>query len=355
MVKKIIVVGIFFAIFCVPVFAEDVEIAGADVYNRTTEQILSGKLILNPIEIINIFLKDIYSEIANTKGTIKSLLLICVASGILRILPDSFGENEVSPAASFACFCITAILAMRIFSDTIGYATEVVHLLCDFITKFEPIFIGLLVTGGAVVQATAFSPVLSGSIYVLSIFVDKCILPMTYFSAILGVVNSIGAHIEIGTLKKLIDSVSKWILTGVLTLFCAILSIYGFGTSAGNAVATKGLKFAVGSFVPVVGGLLSDTVETVLAGTNLLKNAVGTAGMIAVITMACVPIVKILIMMLMLKITAAAVEPFSDKKIMSVLLCISETLQTAFSMVITVAALFVISIGIMLIFTGVSL
>ncbi len=342
-------------LMCVNVHAEEITIAGEEFYNKTAQDIASGKMDLDPISIINNLLKGVFSEINDAKVLLKSILLIAVAAGLLRILSDSFDGSEASNAAGFACFVLMTGSAVKIFAEVIGYGVEVIHTLCGFITKFEPIFVGLLASAGAVTQAAAFQPVLTASVYILSVIVDKCILPMTYFSAVLGIVNNIGDRVEVGTLNKLIQSTSKWLLTGVLTLFSTILALYGFGTSAMNTVTLKSIKFAVGSFVPVVGGILSDTIDTVLSGTNLLKNAVGTAGMITVITVAAVPIIKIWIMMMLLKVTAAVIEPFSDKRITSILLAVSESAGTVFSMVITSVMLFVISIGIILTATGVSL
>lgn len=352
--KKIIAL-IIMIIFCSPVYAEDVSISGEEFYNKTVNEIAKGEMDLNPINIINNLINSVFEEISETKTLIKSILLIAIAAGLLRILSEAFGEGEANSAASFACFVLMAGTTVKIFAEVIGYGTEVIHSLCGFITKFEPVFVGLLASGGAITQAAAFQPVLAGSVYVLGLLVDKCILPMNYFSAILGIVNNIGDRVELGTLNRLLQSASKWLLTGVLTLFSSILAIYGFGTSAMNTVTLKGIKFAVGSFVPVVGGILSDTIDTVLSGANLLKNAVGTAGMITIITIASMPIIKIWIMMMLLKVTAAVIEPFSDKRITSMLIVVSEAVANIFSMVITSVMLFVISIGIILISTGVNL
>ncbi len=352
--KRLFIFLILF-IFCMPVHAEEITISGENFYNETAQNIVSGELDLNPITIINNFLKSVFDEITRTKTLLKSILLIAAAAGLLRILSDSFGEGEASSAATFACLVLMTGSAVKIFAEVIGYGVEVIHTMCDFITKFEPVFIGLLATAGAVTQAAAFQPVLMASVYILSLIVDKCILPMTYFSAVLGIVNNIGNRLEVGTLNKLLQSTAKWFLTGVLTLFSTISALYGFGTSAMNTVTLKSIKFAVGSFVPVVGGILSDTIDTVLSGTNLLKNAVGTAGMITLITMASVPIIKIWIMMMLLKITAAVIEPFSDKRITGILLSVAESVSIVFSMVITSVMLFVISIGIILVSTGVKL
>lgn len=353
--KRFLVLIIVVLCLCQKVFAEETQIAGEDFYNAKTEEILTGRLDLNPINIINSVKNSLFGEIYDVKSMLKSILLVSVAAGVLRILNEAFGAKETGEAAFFACFAMMSVVGVSVFNRAVGYGADVVHGLCDFITKFEPIFAGLLVTSGAITQAAAFQPVLAASVYVLSLLVDKCILPMAYFSAVLGIVNNIGERVEIGTLNKLLNSVSKWLLMGVLTLFSAILGLYGFGTSAMNTAGIKGIKFAVGSLVPVVGGLLSDTVETVISGTNLLKNAVGTAGMITVIAMVSVPIMKVGVMMLLLRVTAALCEPFSDKRITGVLLSVSDSISSVFQMVITAGMLFIISIGIILISTGVSL
>lgn len=335
--------------------AEDYTINGEDYYNQKTREILSGKLDLNPVSIVNALITDVTSELGEMKSLLKSVLIISVASGILRILSDSFGGSDTAQAASFACTLSVIGASVKIFSASVGFGTDVIHSLCGFITKFEPIFIGLLASSGAVTQAAAFQPVLTASIYILSLTVDKCILPLTYFSAVLGIVNNIGAHTETGALNNLIKSLSKWILTGVLTLFSAVLTLYGISTSSLNTLASRGIKFAVGSFVPVVGGLLSDSVDTVLSGTRLLKNAVGTAGMITVIAASALPLVKIWIMLMLLRITAAFTEPISDKHVTGVLQAVAEAVQMIFSAVITSAVLFIISIGIILTATGVGI
>lgn len=351
--RKFAVIIVLLLGICQPVFAEDIEIAGEDFYNDTAQDIVKGELVLSPTHIINTIKDAIFGEILSVKSTLKSVLLVAITAGLLKILSEAFETGETGEAAFFACFALMSIACISVFSDAVGYGTEIVKKTCDFIIKFEPVLIGLLVSGGAITQAAAFQPILAASVYILSLLVEKCILPLAYFSAVLGVVNNFGGRVEIGTLNKLLTQTSKWLLTGVLTLFSAILSLYGFGTSALNAVASKGIKFAVGSLVPVVGGLLSDTVETVISGTNLLKNAVGTAGMITVLVMMAVPVIKIWIIMMLLKVTAALCEPFSDKRITGVLLSVAEAVSAIFQMVIVAGMLFIISIGIILVSTGV--
>lgn len=354
MKKFLVVLAVFLCVQTI-IFAEDGHISGEHFYNGLVSDIVSGRLDLSPVRIINTVTDSILGEIKGLGGLIKTVIVTGILGGVLKILSDSMGNGEVSSAGFFACFSLMASLSLEIFTKVVGYGADVVGRLCDFITKLEPVFIGLLVSAGAITQAAAFKPVIAVSVYVVGIVVDRCILPLTFFSAMLAVVNNLSGRMEMGTMNKLIQSVSRWILVGILTIFSAILTFYGFTASSLNTVATKGIKFAVGSLVPVVGNLLTDTVDTVISGAGLLRTAVGTAGMITVIAITFLPIIKIWIMMMLLRLCASFIEPFSDKRITNMMLGMSDAVTGVFAMVITASVLFIISIGIILSATGVSI
>ena len=93
---------------------------------------------------------------------------------------------------------------------------------------------------------------------------------------------------------------------------------------------------------------VGDTVETVVSGTRLMKNAVGVSGIIVVCVICAVPMLKIGVMQLMLRLTAAVVEPLTDTRVSKMLWEVSETVTTIFGMVIMTAVLFIINICIIL-------
>lgn len=353
--RKIVFIAAVFLIFATPALSEDYEIKGNELFNQTVESVKEGTFSLNPISLINKLSDSFFYEIRNTKGLLRAVLAISAAAAAVRILAGAFNGSEAAAAAELSCFLLLSLCTVKVFSEAAGYAMAAVEAVCEFITKFEPIFMAMLISGGAVTQAAAFQPVLAASVYVLGLLINKCVMPICYVSAVLGICGNIGDRIELGTLTKLTGSAAKWLLTGTLTLFSAVLSLYGFSTRAFNSLAAKGLKFAVGSLVPVVGGILSDTLDTVLTGANLLKNAVGTAGVIAVIGAVFAPAVKILVMMLLLKVTAAVIEPFSEKRAVNMLLAVSDSVKIMFSAVLASSLLFIISISIILLSSGVNL
>ena len=76
----------------------------------------------------------------------------------------------------------------------------------------------------------------------------------------------------------------------------------------------KTAKAAVSTFIPVVGKILGDTVDSVIGCGNILKNSVGIIGIIVIIGIVLIPIIKIGILWFSFKLTSAVCEVIADKK-----------------------------------------
>jgi stage III sporulation protein AE len=261
---------------------------------------------------------------------------------------SALGENEGGRAAFFMLFTVISGLALRCFADALSYGTEVVGHMTSFMNKLTPLLIITLFTCCKPASAAAFQPVLSSAVYIVSIVTERCLVPLMTFSAVLAVAGNVGDKTKISGFIKIIKSITKWLMAFVITLFTGINAIYGFTSHAMNDVSAKTIKFAVGSLVPVVGGFLSDTLDTVVSSAQLLKSAVGISGIIIMCGICVVPIIKIGVMQLILKLCAAVTEPVSDPRISAMLWDVSEAVTSVFGTVILTAVLFLINICIIL-------
>lgn len=336
----------------VPVSAEaDIErpyLNGETSFNENVDRVVEGRISLNPIDLINSAKEDLLREIRTSASDIAVLLSLAGMSGAVSVLSGAFKNRSSGETAFFACFTLMSAAAVNAFTVSLGYGMDVIKAMGAFITKLSPLLSVTLLSCGAVSSASVFHPVLSGAVYVITIVVEKCLMPLICFGAILSIAGNVSDQVQLSGFCRVVKSASRWIMTAVVTLFTGISAIYGFSAPALDAVGVKTAKFAVGTLVPVVGSFLSDTFETVVSGTRLMKNAVGVSGIIAVCVMCAIPILKIGVMQLMLRLTAAVVEPLTDKRISSMLWEISETVTTIFGMVIMTAVLFIINISIIL-------
>lgn len=324
------------------------EIEGYDMFSENAAEIVSGGFSLEPVDIFNNIINMVMTEVKAFSRHAAMLLVMAMLSSTVCNLDNSLGENEGGKAAFFTFFTVISGLALSCFSTSLSYGTEVISHMTSFINKLTPVLMLMLFTCCKSVSAAAFEPVLSAAVFVVSVVIEKCLVPLMTFSAVLAVAGNVGDKPRISGFVRIIKSVSKWIMALIITLFTGINAIYGFTASSLDAVGAKTLKFAVGSLVPVVGGFLSDTLDTVASSAKLLKNAAGVSGIIIMAGICITPVIKIGMMQLLLKLTAAITEPICDKRISGMIWDISEAVTSVFGMVVMTAVLFLINICIIL-------
>lgn len=329
------------------------QIEGYNMFSQTASEIVSGSFSINPVNILNNIFRDILKEVRLFASNAAAILVMAILSSTLSTLNSSLGENEGGKAAFFVFFTVVSGIALSCFQTALTYGTDVISRMTSFMDKITPVLMVTLFTCCKSVSAAAFEPVLSAAVFVISIVIEKCLVPLMTFSAVLSVAGNVGEGTGISGFIKIIKSVTRWLMAFVITLFTGINAIYGFTCASLDAVGAKTVKFAVGSLVPVVGGFLSDTLETVVSSAKLIKNAVGVSGIIIMCGICVVPVIKIGIMQLMLKLCAAVSEPITDKRISAMLWEISESVTSVFGTVILTAVLFLINICIILAATGI--
>ena len=165
--------------------------------------------------------------------------------------------------------------------------------------------------------------------------IDTLLIPLCYaFVA----ANVAWAALGNDGLKR-IGGLLKWLITILLSVvllaFVGYLNLSGVISGGADAATVKAAKFTISNMVPVVGGVISDTAETMLAGASVLRNAAGVFGMLAVIGICVVPFLNLGVHYLMYKCTAALAATVSaDGRITGLI----EALGTAFGLILAMTA-----------------
>ena len=151
-------------------------------------------------------------------------------------------------------------------------------------------------------------------------------------------------RVQVDKLSKFFKSSVVWTLGVVLTLFVGIVSLEGTLSSNVDGITAKTTKAAVSSFIPVVGKILGDAVDTVIGCSSILKNAVGIVGVIIIIGVCVAPIIKLTILMVIYYLGAAVCQPIADQKIIQLLEQMGDTFKTLLAILCSVSVMFVIGV-----------
>ena len=103
---------------------------------------------------------------------------------------------------------------------------------------------------------------------------------------------------------ELLKKTVTWALTTALLLFTIYLSAVRIVAGAADGTTVKVAKAAISGAVPVVGGIIAETAETVLAGAGMLKNTIGIFGMLAILAACAYPFLQLGIQYLLYKLSA---------------------------------------------------
>ena len=147
-------------------------------------------------------------------------------------------------------------------------------------------------------------------------------------------------------ISKYMKSCIIWLLCISLTIFTCILSVESSLGQGVDQMTTKTTKTAISTFVPVVGKILGDAVESVLGCTNLIKNAIGAVGVIALIIIGILPLIRIGITMMFFYLAGGLAELVADKKIVCVLEQMGDSCKVLFAALASVTVMLIIGITI---------
>jgi stage III sporulation protein AE len=104
------------------------------------------------------------------------------------------------------------------------------------------------------------------------------------------------------------------------------------------------MKYAISTFIPIVGKYLGDATDTVLGCTLLIKNAAGIGVMIGIIVICAVPLLKMFAILILYRLVCALSEPVAEKRITACITEMPNSLTYLIGIVCAVTLMFLLAV-----------
>lgn len=303
---------------------------------------ITGKVNNKPI--INGILGLLGKEVVQTIRIMGSIILVIVIHSVLKSVSESLENKGVSQITYYVQYILIVTLVMLNFSDIVNLVKGTIQNLVGFSYTLLPILTTLMVTTGNITSANVIQPILLFLITFIGNIITTIIIPIVLVSTALTIVSKVSDKVQIDKLSKFFNSGVVWSLGVILTIFVGLLSVEGTLSSSVDGVTAKTAKAAVSNFIPVVGKILGDAVDTVIGCGNILKNAVGIVGVVVIIGICILPIIKITILMATYYLASAVCQPIADEKVVSLLGKIGDTFKLLLAILISVSMMLVIGL-----------
>ena len=174
-------------------------------------------------------------------------------------------------------------------------------------------------------------------------------IPFFTISIAVNIVSKISENIRMTNLSNMFRKVSLYAFTAMIGVFLLVLSMETTVTKSMDGIYFKTAQSVVSNAVPVVGGFLSDSLNTVLGATELIGKVGGIVSLIISIVIVSIPVIKILSVIVLYNILIALSEPVNeDKNIEELLRGFSNVYKDMLGIVVGVMILFIMSTGIIM-------
>ena len=254
--------------------------------------------------IQDIFLGSLWkSQSVLRQGLTTGVLIVMVA--ILTTMTKTIDQNKAFPVSTLVGLLAITSLCSTGFANMIDQCAQTLEEMLSLNTLLLPVMAAASAASGNITTSAA----IYGGTVVFSNVLMNCILklliPLVYVYIAISLVNAV---LSLDTMGRMCNFI-QWIITvglkGSLYVFTGYLALTGIIGGAGDAAAIKAAKLAMSGMVPVVGSILSDASETVLASAMFIRSCAGTFGLLAVLAVCLTPFLKIGFFYLCLKVTAA--------------------------------------------------
>ncbi len=248
---------------------------------------------------------------------VKSGVMLLVIVLLCAVAEGAYAGTETSSLQVVPMVGALAITAVSVadMNTLVGLGKEAISNMALFSKALLPTMATVTALSGAPAGAAVRQlATMMFSDFLLTL-IDRLLLPLVYLY-----IAALMAYAAIGNegLKRVAGAI-RWAVTSLLTVvllaFVGYLTISGVIAGSADAVSIKAAKFAMSSMVPVVGGIISDAAETVLAGAGILRSAVGVFGMLAILAICVVPFLYLGIHYLAYKCAAALAATISSSRV----------------------------------------
>lgn len=277
-----------------------------------------------------------------------AVMLLCAMIDAMKL---TFGERPLGGVVGIVgTLCVSVVIVQPIV-EVLVRAAGVIRSACIFSVAAVPVMAGILAALGRPASAASMQLLLTTSGNVLQVLSAQLFAPVLQVLLALSVVSSVSPDVRLDGILKFVSKAVKWLLGLSMTLFSGLLTMRSLVNTGADTLAGRAARFVVSSFVPVVGGALSEAMRTVGGCVEMLRGGVGAFILLALVVLFLPSLLSCLLWMLTLHACAAISGIFALSEMTRLLHACAEVLEILLGILLCSMTVLIIS-GVVLMMMG---
>lgn len=324
-------------------------IFGSEKFASNVSKIIKGEQAVNYENFFQAILGIILDSALSYAPLFALIVGVGVLCSLIGNLKSKFKEKSVEDIVHLVCFCIIVIVCCTAVKTLFNSTTGAVAVMKKQMDIIFPILLTLMTATGSVASVGVYQPAVAVLTSGITQLISYVLLPLFIFSFVFCIIGNLSGNVKLDKFNTFFFSLFKWIVGIVFTVFFAFLSIQGISAGSFDSVSIRTAKFSLRSYVPIMGGYLSEGFDLLMASSILVKNSVGLVGILLLVATVISPIFNILMFSLELKISAAILQPISDGRTSNFLSAVSKTLNMLLTCLIALGFMYVVTTGLIMV------
>lgn len=300
---------------------------------------LAGGETISPERILEDVI-DAFFDAFSGLGVLMTALMLPVLLQCLVMHAVAARQDTLSSLTRSVFFVLVLVPVIMVVVAELEHARKTITDMTGQMDKLLPLLLTLLTALGGHASSAFLHPMVvaaSGSMVFLA---REVILRLVMCTCAVTAVNHLSDRMHLTRMAQLLRSAVCWLIGISFTIFLGAMSLQGVCSASIDGVAIRAAKYAVDNFVPVVGGMFSDTMDTLVGCTLIVKNALGVSAVLALLFLLLGPLMRTMAVVFIMKLSAALLEPVADGEIVRAIGDFSRTIVLFLITMLCVATMF---------------
>lgn len=284
------------------------------LFKESFYKILEGKYSLSYDGFYSYIKEIFFNRVFDFMPLLITILAISIFSSLINNSKSHFNAEGVGSVINLVSYLtIILLLSNKIYSFFIN-GKIIIENISKINEIMSPIILTLMIASGGTISASVYKPTVAFFTNGIINIILLVVFPLITLVLTFGIISVFSKNIRFNKFVDFFSSIIKWVLGLIVTCFGIFLSIQGLSGAIHDGISIKAAKYAISNSVPIVGGFLRDTFDLTIAGSVLIKNAIGISSIIILINYILVPVLEIAIFSLTLKLTSAFADSIAENK-----------------------------------------
>lgn len=255
------------------------------------------------------------------------------------------GNGAAGKAARYAGLLMTMVFLVADLREHVALCSETVSRMAEWMQALFPLMITLLAAVGGTASSAFYQPAVMAAAGSMTALIHQVTMPLAVSVAVLTMVSGLSEGLRVSRLCGLMKQLASWTLGFGFTVFVGVMTVQGMSAAAVDGVSIRTAKFAMDRFIPIVGGMFADTVDTLVGCSLVVHNALGVLGLLLLLGALLMPLLRVVMTLFLYRAAAALLEPVSDSPLCRAIGSYADVFQLLFVIQLSVGAMFLLLVA----------